>query len=143
MNLDPSHGIAVFTDGSCSHRDRSGGWGWVALDAFEGKHTDSGATRNTTIGRMELAAATYALEQLTAHLGPIEVLVFSDAQYVVLGAMDPTRKRNVNVDMWKRLDKAIAGHDVVEFEHVKGHNNNLYNEMADRLAGEARKRGST
>jgi ribonuclease HI len=141
MNLDPSLGVAVFTDGSASNRDKSGGWGYVALDAFEGIYTSSGYRAGTTISRMELAAPTYALEYLNEVYGACDVLVYSDSEYVVLGVNDRTRKRSANKDWWVSLDLAIEKHNEVKFHHVKGHSDHLYNEMADDLAGKARKEG--
>jgi ribonuclease HI len=141
MNLDPSEGVAIFTDGSASNRDKSGGWGWVALDAFEGIYTGSGYRAGTTISRMELAAPTYALEYLNVVYGACDVLVYSDSEYVVLGVNDRTRKRNANKGWWLALDLAIEKHNIVQFHHVKGHSDHLYNEMADDLAGKARKEG--
>lgn len=143
MNLNPELGVAVFTDGSCFHGDRTGGWGWVALDAFEGLHSTSGFVPDTTISRMELAAPTNALFCLAEEFGPLDVLIYSDSEYVVLGAMDRSRKRLKNKRWWGRLDKAIQTHNHVEFTHVRGHSDHLYNEMADQLAGEARRKGST
>jgi ribonuclease HI len=141
MNLDPSEGLAVFTDGSASNRDKSGGWGWVALDAFEGIHTDSGFRAGTTNNQMELAAPTKALETLYAEYGACDVLIYSDSLYVVLGATDRTRKRNTNKGWWRGLDAAVDAHNIVQFHHVKGHADHLYNEMADDLAGKARREG--
>jgi ribonuclease HI len=114
MNLDPSLGVAVFTDGSASNRDKSGGWGYVALDAFEGIYTSSGYRAGTTISRMELAAPTYALEYLNEVYGACDVLVYSDSEYVVLGVNDRTRKRSANKDWWVSLDLAIEKHNEVK-----------------------------
>ena len=41
-----------------------------------------------------------------------------------------------NVDLWKRLDAALANHDV-RWHWVKGHAGHELNERADRLAVEA------
>jgi ribonuclease HI len=140
VKLDPTGGICVFTDGSAYHKDRSGGWGWVALDAYEGIHTASGAAADVTINQMELYAPTHALYWLSQTLErACDVLVYSDSEYVVLGCQNPRRKRNKNREWWKTLDAAISIHNFVQFEHVRGHNDNLYNEMADDLAGKARK----
>lgn len=139
--LDNSQGIALITDGSASYKDRSGGWAFVAIDAFDGIFTLADHQDDTTISQMELMAPTQGLEWCAKHLGPCEVLVYSDSEYVVLGATDRTRKRNKNKQYWRALDKAIEFHTYVEFQHVKGHNDHLYNEMADKLAGEARKSG--
>jgi ribonuclease HI len=90
---------------------------------------------------MELQAPAEALKHLYLEYGPIAVLVYSDSEYVVLGCNDSSRARNKNKGYWKALDKAINHHTLVEFIHVKGHNDHLYNEMADDLAGKARKEG--
>lgn len=139
MNLDPSQGIAVFTDGSSYYKDRSGGWAYVALDAFNGLHTAAGGESDVTNNQMELQAVIEALTELYAEFGACDVLVQSDSEYVVLGCQDQTRKRNKNQEYWKWLDKAIEKHQHVEFEHVYGHADNMYNEMADQLAGKARR----
>lgn len=137
--LDPSEGLGLFTDGSASTRDRSGGWAFVIIDAFDGEHHDSGGDTDTTISRMELTAWIKGLECIYQQFGEQSIVVFSDSQYVGFGAMDRTRKRNKNVDLWDELDKIIDKHLYVEFRHVKGHDGDVFNEMVDELAGEARK----
>lgn len=139
MNLNPSDGVALFTDGSAHNSgDKSGGWAWVALDAYEGIHTASGAAANTTNNRMELQAAIEGLDALHNTFGPCEVLIYSDSEYMVLG-VNENRQRKTNLQEWSALDSAIASHIEVRFEHVYGHQGNIYNEMADQLAGKARK----
>lgn len=146
--LNPEEGIAVFTDGSSYNKDRSGGWAWVALDAEDGLLTDSGYVGDTTNNRMEMTALIKALDTLFIALGPLDLLVVSDSEYVVLGAQDKTRARNKNVDLWHQIDSAIGRHAYVEFEHMRGHSKdkdhpwNVFNEMADDLAGKARKKGN-
>lgn len=139
--LDPELGLALFTDGSANYRDRTGGYGWVALDAFDGLLTGSGYLHPTTISQMELTAAIKGLQKLCELYGASDVLVYSDSEYVVLGATNRERNRKKNIRLWKALDKAVSNHTYVEFKHVKGHNDDLYNEMADDLAGTARKEG--
>lgn len=138
--LDSSEGIALFTDGSASVRDRSGGWGFVALDAFDGITTGSGYVEDTTVNQMELYAAVKGLNFLEG-FGALEVLVYSDSEYLVLGATNRKRARRKNAHYWHWLDDAIRVHAYVEFNHVKGHNDHLFNEMADELAGKARREG--
>ena len=139
--LNPDKGVAVFTDGSCNYADRSGGWAWVAIDSEGTMETGSGYLKGTTINRMELNAPFEALLHLFEHYGSCEVLIYSDSEYVVLGCNDPTRSRKKNPKWWKRLDSAITLHNYVEWNHVRGHSDNLYNGLADKLAGEARKDG--
>lgn len=139
--LDPSEGIALFTDGSANYQDRSGGWGWVAIDHLGNKWGGAGHAGGTTINQMELHAPTDGLSWLHEHYGSCNVLVYSDSEYVVLGCNDRTRSRLKNPKWWKRLDHAIELHEYVEWNHVRGHADNYYNELADDLAGRARKRG--
>ena len=136
--LDVSEGIALITDGSSDYGNRSGGWAWVALDAFEGIEKDSGAASDTTNNQMELQAVVEGLKSLHRSHGPCNVLVYSDSQYVVYG-INRGHKRNKNVGFWTALDDAIKLHYEVEFNHVKGHEGHIWNEMADQLAGSARK----
>lgn len=135
---------AVFTDGSCWHKDRIGGWAWAVAhtDAMHGRMPyASGGERDTTINRMELMGPIHFLEWLLEepHFGPSLVLVNSDSEYVVKGASDKSRARNIHHDLWNRLDAAVDAHVEVQFDHVKGHADSFYNHKADRLAGDARK----
>jgi ribonuclease HI len=139
--LNPSDGIALFTDGSSWTGDRSGGWAWVAVDAFDNtfEASNSGWEHNTTNNRMELMAWIKGLNSIFDVLGACMIIVYSDSQYVGLGAMDRTRARNKNTDLWDQIDLAVDQHEYVEFSHVKGHAGHKYNEVVDKLAGEARK----
>ena len=138
--LNPEKGIALFTDGSCWTGDRIGGWAFVAIDAFGNEVDNSGSETDTTISRMELMAVATGLEEIFLFLGPCEILVFSDSEYVVKGAIDKRRARNKNNDLWDWLDHWEGRHEEVVFEHVRGHQDSYYNDLADRLAGNARVR---
>lgn len=135
--------IALFTDGSSYHKDKSGGWAWIAIDLFDGEKSDSGYIPNTTNNRMELWAWVKGLNYLIGTLGPCDVLVYSDSQYVGYGAMDRTRARKKNQDLWVNIDDVIDRHNSVEFVWVKGHHESHYNDVVDKLAGQARRNGIT
>lgn len=141
--LDPSEGIALFTDGSCWTGDCIGGWAWIALDAFDNDDAGYGWAASTTNNRMEMQAWFEGLDWLYHACGPCEVLVYSDSEYVGLGATIKSRKRNHSPDFWQRIDSAIDRHSYVEFVHVKGHGDSYYNDLVDILAGEARKQGQS
>ena len=102
----------------------------------------SGAEKLTTNNRMELTATIEALEQLKK---PMDVVLTTDSQYVKDGITNwihgwkqkgwitSQRKPVKNVDLWKRLDQAVAVHSV-EWKWVKGHNGHAENEMVDQVA---------
>lgn len=144
--LNPEHGIAVFTDGSATTSDKHGGWAWVAIDAFDGINYDSGFCRYVTNNQMELYAIgraigsiQYDLEECGIDPSTIDLLVYSDSEYAVLGLNNKSRKRNKNRDYWQATEQYIGNYQSVTFEHVKGHAGHEFNELADKLAGEARR----
>lgn len=137
--LDPSEGIALFTDGSCWTGDHIGGWAWVAIDAFDGQEHGAGAAYETTNNRMEMTAWIEGLEYILDTYGAeVPILVYSDSEYVGFGATKRARKRKANLDLWVAIDEAVRRFNHLEFVWVKGHNGSEYNEIADELAGERR-----
>ena len=133
--------VEVFTDGACRGNPGPGGWG-VLLRYKGSEKTLYGAEPETTNNRMELMAAIRALESLTRQCS---VKLTTDSQYVQKGITEwlPNWKRRgwktaakkpvKNADLWKRLDEAVAGHDV-EWHWVKGHSGHPENELADALS---------
>lgn len=136
--LNPDDSYLVYTDGSCWAGDRVGAYAWVAIDSDDNEELQGAPEWDTTISRMELMGPIKALEHIYDHCGPSVCLVNSDSEYVVLGAMNPRRKRRANVDLWLWLDELIDKHTLVILEHVRGHAGNYHNEMVDKLAGELR-----
>jgi len=134
----------IFTDGACRGNPGPGGWG-VLMRHKGHEKTLYGAEAQTTNNRMELMAAIQALESLTR---PCQVRVTTDSKYVQQGIQEwlanwkrrgwktAARKPVKNVDLWQRLDKATAGHDI-EWAWVKGHSGHPENERADELANKA------
>ncbi len=133
--------VIVHTDGACSGNPGPGGWGAI-LQA--GGHTKElkGGEAHTTNNRMELMAAISALEALTK---PCHVDLYTDSQYVRNGISawihgwkkngwrTADKKPVKNVDLWQRLDAALAQHEV-KWHWVKGHAGHDLNERADELA---------
>jgi ribonuclease HI len=130
----------VYTDGSCSVKDRTGGYAWLVVDESGQEQLGGGHEQDTTISRMELMAAISALTFIMAAGSEEEsvVLIYSDSEYVVKGFMDKTRARLKNVDLWNVLDNLSSWFELVHMEHVKGHAGHADNEAVDRLAGEFR-----
>ena len=136
--------VEIFTDGACSGNPGPGGWGVIMR--FNGVEKElSGGERETTNNRMELMAAIQGLEALTRG---VQVLVYTDSTYVKDGITSwihnwkgnnwrtSGRKPVKNVDLWQRLEQALADHDV-EWRWVRGHTGHPENERADDLARNA------
>ena len=133
--------VVIYTDGACSGNPGPGGWG--AILSFGGKEKElKGGERHTTNNRMELMAAISALETLKK---PCRVDLYTDSQYVRNGISGwihgwkkngwktADKKPVKNVDLWQRLDAALAQHEV-KWHWVKGHAGHDLNERADELA---------
>lgn len=136
--------VEIFTDGACRGNPGPGGWA-ALLRQGEYEKTISGAEAATTNNRMELLAAIMALESLKR---PLVVRLHTDSRYLQLGITVwlPDWKRRgwktadkkpvKNVDLWQRLETAMAPHRV-EWLWVAAHSGHAENETVDRLAREA------
>jgi ribonuclease HI len=103
-----------------------------------------GGEAQTTNNRMELMAAISALEALKTG---VTADLYTDSAYVRNGIMSWIHgwKRNgwrtadkkpvKNVELWQRLEQALARHNVT-WHWVKGHAGHPENERADELARE-------
>ncbi len=133
--------VDLFTDGACSGNPGPGGWG--AILRFRGTEKElSGGEMQTTNNRMELMAAIAGLEALKR---AVKVRVHTDSMYLKDGITKwihgwkkkgwktADKKPVKNVDLWQRLEKAIAEHDV-SWHWVRGHSGHAENERADELA---------
>lgn len=133
--------VELYTDGACSGNPGPGGWG--AILRCKGVEKElSGGEAQTTNNRMELMAAIAGLEALTR---PCTVSLCTDSEYVMKGVTQWLRgwkargwitaaKQPVkNVDLWQRLDAALAPHRVT-WTWVKGHDGHPENERCDALA---------
>lgn len=148
--------VVIHTDGSASVKDQTGGWGFVAR--YDGaEQTRSGFAHPTTISVMEILAINKALHFLRPN--GIPVSIYSDSKYAVNsltewgpiwekeGWITSTGKQVSNIELIKATMRLIERHKKfrkVEISWIKGHSGNASNEIADRLAGNARraKRGT-
>ncbi len=141
---DPNDAVEIFTDGACLGNPGPGGWG-VLLRWRDHERELSGGDPDTTNNRMELMAAIQGLEALKRQG---RVAMTTDSTYVKDGITrwifnwkrngwkTSSKKPVKNADLWKRLDEALAGHDV-EWHWVKGHAGHAENERVDALASAA------
>jgi len=137
----PNRSVVIYTDGACSGNPGPGGWGCVLM--YRGHRRElSGGDAETTNNRMELMAVIQSLEALKR---PCNITLYTDSTYVMKGMtewLSQWKRRNwktaakkpvKNVDLWQRLELAIAQH-TVEWKWVKGHSGVPENERADELA---------
>lgn len=133
--------VELFTDGACSGNPGPGGWG--AILRYNGHEKEfSGGEADTTNNRMEMMAV---IEGLSALKSPCRVTLYTDSKYVMDGVTKymanwkargwktADRKDVKNIDLWEKIDAALARHDV-RWVWVKGHDGHAENERADALA---------
>jgi ribonuclease HI len=133
--------VEIFTDGACKGNPGPGGWGALMRYGDIEKEL-CGGEANTTNNRMEMLAVISGLEALKK---ASKVRIVLDSQYVQKGMNEwihgwkargwkTAAKQPVkNVDLWQRLDAAVARHEV-QWQWVKGHAGHEGNERADQLA---------
>lgn len=142
--------VTIYSDGSARGNPGPGGYGTVVqyVDTKGTLHEREffAGYKNTTNNRMELMGAIVGLEALTR---PCDILLISDSKYVtdafnqnwIKGWLknnwkNSQKKPVKNVDLWKRLLKAMEPHQVV-FQWIKGHAGYKENERCDMLATSA------
>jgi ribonuclease HI len=133
--------VVIYTDGACSGNPGPGGWG-VLMQFGEHEKELKGGETSTTNNRMELLAAIEALEALKR---PCHIDLHTDSTYLRDGITKwivnwkrngwktAAKKPVKNVDLWLRLEAAIARHQI-NWHWVKGHAGDPGNEAADALA---------
>ena len=132
--------IKIYTDGACSGNPGRGGWAAIILDG-EKIEKISGSKDNTTNNRMELTAVISALK----YVKDKDLEIYTDSKYTKDGiekwisnwkknGWKTANKQDVkNKDLWNELDQ-LNSEKNVQWNWVKGHANNKYNNMADELA---------
>jgi ribonuclease HI len=132
--------VEIYTDGAARGNPGPGGYGIVMMSEKGHVKELSAGYRHTTNNRMELLSVIVALETIK-NPDDVEVTVYSDSKYVV----DAITKRWVynwaakgfkdkkNPDLWMRYLQLKKPRNL-NFQWVKGHDGNTYNERCDRLA---------
>ena len=154
MNIDT---IYIWTDGSCNNKTkRNGAYGIVMKYKEHEKLVSGGQFINSTSARCELHGALNALRLVIDKTKRVEL--YCDNQYVtksvsenwlikweselwLTGQGEDNLKYRTNHDLLKQLLAEIRKFPAgfVKFIHLKGHNGDINNEIADRLAAEGGK----
>jgi ribonuclease HI len=140
--------VTIYTDGACRGNGKEnsiGAYGIVLMYNGITKEVKK-ATIDTTNNIMELTAVIEALGMLKE---PCEVELFSDSAYVINainqkwienwqrnGWKNSSKEPVKNKDLWVKLLELLKYHKV-QFNKVKGHSDNPYNNRCDTLANEA------
>lgn len=139
--------IVIYTDGGCLVReDGAGGWGAIICLPNGNKKELSGGVDSTSSERMELLAAVSALRTLKgiSYEGQ-RVVINTDSRYLTDGAEKKiwltanARKTPLpNEDLWQELSRLTALY-AIDWQWIKGHAGNPFNERCDFLATTAAK----
>jgi ribonuclease HI len=132
----------IYTDGSCIPNPGKGGASSILIKdeckIIEKIYNEN----NTTNNRMELKAVIMSYDIIPDNS---ECIIYTDSSYVVNGInkwIYSWKKNNwkgvKNRDLWEELDK-IQSNKNVKICWIKGHSNNKWNELADKLAKQALK----
>lgn len=135
--------VDLYTDGACSQNGTwIGGWGAVLLCGEHQKQL-SGFMKNTTNNQMELMAV---IEGLKALKQKVDVTIYTDSAYVHNafvnnwlsawqnnGWKNSQNKPVANKELWLQLIELCSKH-IVSWQKVKGHADNEYNNLCDKLA---------
>ena len=134
--------VQIFTDGACSGNPGIGGWGVVIIIDKKEPIFLNGGEKHTTNNRMELMAA---IQSILFFEEKNELEIFTDSKYLKDGIESwiykwkqngwktSNKKAVKNKDLWIELDRVISNHNI-NWNWVKGHANNEFNEKADYLA---------
>jgi ribonuclease HI len=134
----------IYTDGaSCPHTGGDGGWSYVVVVDGEAVVSRSGRVKGGTNNACELTAVIHALQD---HPGePLHIM--SDSRILLDGVLQhhkrwetngwrTSKRRPVkNRELWERLLATLRARTAhTEWTWVRGHDNDEFNALADRLA---------
>ena len=90
---------------------------------------------NTTNNIMEITSVIKGLQYIKKYTNEVEIL--TDSLYVI-NTMTKGWKRNKNQELWNQLDEELKNFTNIKWTWVKGHSDDLYNNICDELAVQAR-----
>jgi ribonuclease HI len=138
--------VRLYTDGSCLGNPGKGGWGAIGLNENdEILFRLSGGAERETNNTMELTAVIRGLERIR-ELGMTDVIVYTDSKYVSQGISvwiaqwirknwkKSDGKPVKNKELWVKLYEICLKIDHIQWEWVKAHSGNKWNEEVDSLA---------
>lgn len=140
--------IDVYTDGSC--QSTHGGYAFLFIHQQNIIFKNCNYVENTTNNQMEMQGLIAAMEQLLKMNYEKHVInVFSDSNYSIEGInkwiyrwhhnnWQTAKKSPVkNQEYWIKLYQLKNHFHNISFKWVHGHSDNIYNNMADKMARNA------
>lgn len=139
--------LKIYTDGACTGNGYNGAkaaWSFVVLEGDKVKHTEAGRVEgNQTNNVGELTGIKKALEYSIAH-DDEGAIIYTDSEYSIhsITLWDIEKKvkgkQKKNYELIKEI-KDLYFNSGLEFKlnWVRGHSEDYYNDMADRLANSA------
>jgi ribonuclease HI len=132
--------VLVYTDGGYSMSKNKGGYGVVVVFNGEVEKTVSKEIFYETSQRAELLALIEGLNQGLRFCDfGYKVVLRTDSRYCYMGYnnwLKSWKKKNYqgrkNQDLWEKID--LLRSELLKVEWVRGHNGDVYNELADELA---------
>ena len=145
--------MTIYTDGSCQYNPGPGGFGVIVLDDNENVITyHAERSEQTTNNREELKAILWAFLKygVPAAAGAEPSTIYSDSAYCINtftnwmfswaknNWIKSDKKAPENLDLIQMFYRRWNQGYRINFQKVKGHSGEKWNEMVDRLAkGEA------
>lgn len=139
--------VVIYTDGACLGNPGRGGWGSIIF--YDGQSIEiSGHKEYTTNNQMEITAAIEALQKIQNIQNVHQVILYTDSVYLKNGITLWIHKWKMNgwrtygksfvknVELWQQLDK-LSNKYSINWQWVKAHSNNFYNNLVDKLARDA------
>ena len=133
--------LKIYTDGACSGNPGKGGWAAIIIDG-KNQLNISGSEKDTTNNRMELMATINVIKLIDPR---INVNLYTDSNYVKNGITiwihnwiknnwkNSQKKEVANKDLWLQLYDLNNTYKI-NWNWVKAHENNTYNNLADEYA---------
>lgn len=147
VKKEVSNVIKVYTDGSCINNGKEGSVGGIGI--FFGDEDKRNVSRKLILEKVtnniaELSALIEALDILKNEKR--DVIIYTDSKYCILCCTSYGDKQSLkdwsdnipNRELVMEVYNKYREKDNIKVEYVMGHSNIYENEMADKLAREAR-----
>lgn len=134
--MNENYDYIIYTDGAYSQMHDEGAFAYVMLDgAMNEIRRFSSKISHETNNRAELKAIIAAIYHLP--LNAKKVKVVSDSQYA-LKTLSGEWSRKINLELFDVFENILHQRDglIIEWEWVRGHNGNKYNEICDQLCND-------